>query len=471
VEINKQTGNLDDLSLSRAGRMNQIIRLAARTGLSFPDLDWALQTVAGIAKKRSKQLVLLARLLQWKKNYGLSVDEACALLGKRLRDFGGTNGVTFFDQVYNKLRAKDQPLRPDSGLQWKAGTTVAGNQPIAHRLMAALGVTQDELMMMQEALLPIRGRGLALNAATFASLYRSSLLAKMFGLSVRELLEILELMGPRALAAVTKGLSAETADVIDRLAETRTRLRLFSLSPDKLHHILTGETNATARMGVAPDDAVKFIQQLQSLLTPAPLAQDGLPGQNGSADHHDNQKKVLEEQLGAFFKVSHLRMAQIRRWLSPQDDFLSLILRPVLNDPFALNGTANSPQQLQIFNQKLRTLELINRYVELAIILHLTHSEIEAMLDHPEIFEISQPRKLSLEIVERLSDYKQLCLDLEDRQHNLLGYFKLALGSKRKRPLPSSLASRAGKRIKLSKSPSTSGRGREQTNHGRRWQD
>lgn len=426
MEINKQTGNLDNLSLTRADRMNQIIRLAAKTGLSFPDLDWALQTVTAITKKRSNQLVLLARLRQWQQNYGLSVDEACALLGKQLRDFGGTKGVTFFDQVYNKLSAKDQPLKPDSGLQWKAGTTVAGNQSIAHRLMAALGVTQDELMMMQETLLPGTSRGLALNAATFASLYRLSLLAKMFGLSVREMLEIVELMGPQALAALTKRLSAETADVIDRLAETRVRLRRFSFSPDKLHYILTGETNVTARMGVAHDDALKFVQQLQTLLTPKPITQDGSPDQNASADHHDNQKKVLEEQLSAFFKVSHLRIAQIRRWLSPQDDLLAFIQRPVSTDPVPLNGNADS-----IFNQTLKTLELINRYVELAVILHLTHSEIEAMLDHPEIFGISQPRKLSLEIVERLSDYKQLCVDLGDRQHNLLGYFKLALKSER----------------------------------------
>jgi hypothetical protein len=518
VEINKQTGNLDNLSLTRADRIHQIIRLAAKTGLSFPDIDWALQTVTGITEEKieAKQLELVARLLQWKKNYGLSVDEACALLGKRLRDFGGTNGVTFFDQIYNKLSAKDQPLKPDSGLQWEAGKTVAGNQPIAHRLMAALGVTQDELMMMQEALLsvpdsllPIPGRVLSLDAATFASLYRLSLLAKMFGLSVRELLEVLELMGPQSLAAVTKGLSAETADVIDRLAETRAWLRLFSLSPDKLHYILTGETNATARTGVAPEDAVKFIQQLQTAFTPTRLAQGSLPGQNGTpqevltrlpvfdpvlrdspegqpvtggkagakllemvADeggivvqvpqaahpvaepsgtparsiaikdspdqskeileqHHDNQEKAIEEQLGALFKVSHLRIAQIERWLSPQADFFSLILWPVLIDPVPPNGTADSPQRLQNFNQTLKMLELINRYVELTTTLHLTHSEIEAMLDHPEIFEISQPRKLSLDIVERLSDYKQLCLDLKDRQHNLLGYFKLALESER----------------------------------------
>jgi hypothetical protein len=504
VEINKQTGNLDNLSLSRADHIHQIIRLAARTGLSFPDIDWALQTVTGITEKKieAKQLELVARLLQWKKNYGLSVDEACALLGKRLRDFGGTDGLTFFDQVYNKLSAKDQPLKPDSGLQWEAGKMVAGNQLIAYRLMAALGVTQDELMMMQEALLsvpdsllPMPGRVLALDAATFASLYRLSLLAKMFRLPVREVLEILELMGPQALAAVTIGLSAETADVIDRLAETRVRLRLFSLKPDKLHYILTGETNATARTGVAPDDAVKFIQQLQSAFAPTQLAPDSLPGQNGTpqevltrqpvtegnaeaklfelvADkggivvqvpqaahpvaepsgtlarsiaikdspdqrkeileqHHDNQKKALEDQLGAFFKVSHLRIAQIHRWLSPQADFFSLILWPVLIDPDLLNGTADSPQQLPIFNQTLETLELINRYVELTITLHLTHSEIKAMLDHSEIFGISQPRKLSLEIVEQLSDYKQLCLDLKDRQHNLLSYFKLALESER----------------------------------------
>ena len=518
VEINKQTGNLDNLSLSRADHIHQIIRLAARTGLSFPDIDWALQTVTGITEKKieAKQLELMARLLQWKKNYGLSVDEACALLGKRLRDFGGTDGVTFFDQVYNKLRAKDQPLKPDSGLQWEAGKTVAGNQPIAHRLMAALGVTQDELMMMQEALLsipdnllPIPRRVLSLDAATFASLYRLSLLAKMFGLSVRELLEVLELMGPQALAAITTALSAETADVIDRLAETRARLRLFSLSPDKLHYILTGETNATAHTGVAPEDAVKFIQQLQTAFTPTRLAQDSLPGQNGTpqevltllpvvdpllmdspetqpvtggiagarlpemvADeggivvqapqaahpvaelsgtparsiaiedsqdphkeileqHHDNQEKALQDQLGALFKVSRLRIAQIQRWLSPQADFFSLILWPVLTDPIPPNGTADSPQRLQNFNQTLKTLELINRYVELTITLHLTHSEIEAMLDHPEIFGISQPRKLSLDIVERLSDYKQLCLDLKDRQHNLLRYFKLALESGR----------------------------------------
>ncbi len=516
VEINEQTGMLDNLSLARLDNIHRIIRLSAKTELSFTDLDWILQTVTALTITEAEQLTLLAQVRQWQKNYGLSIDEACTLLGKRLRDFGGTNGKTFFDQVYNKLSAKEQPLEPNSGLLWEEGKTVAGNQPIAHRLMAALGVTQDELMLMQEALLsvfavlaPRVGRGLVLNADSFAALYRLSLLAKMFELSVREVLEILELMGPQALEAVTRSFSDETVEVIDRLAKTRDLKRLFSLSPDKLHYILTGETNATIRTGVAHDTAEKFIQQLQSAFSPTRVSPGSLPaqansGQNGKPQkvssrlpvfepalrslpegqpvtakllelvvdkggvvvqapkaahllaessgtparpsaiknsldqrkkkleqHHSQQKKVLEDQLGGLFKVSHLLMAQIQNWISPQAGFFSLILWPILTDPVSLNGTADTPQQRQIFNQTLKTLELINRYVELSASLHLSPSEIKALLVHPEFFGISQPRKLSLEVVRRLSDYKQLCITLQDQQHQLLRYFKLALESER----------------------------------------
>jgi hypothetical protein len=278
------------LSLKRLDRLNRFIRLAAKLGWSYADLDWCLKSIGAdeITASAVESIALVKRLQD---TTGLAVPVLCSFWYdvKIIGRVAELNPQDLFDKTYNNPALLDGqnpyakndppvPFDPAQPVSWFVNaeddggdTQAAGlNNTIGSRLAAALAVHDNDLTEVGNYLLALDGQDagpLKLDMSNLTWLYRLTLLAPSLGLSVDEYFVLLCLMYyPDApYLQPTKGALPESPAGIAEVTEAADWLRLSPFSVYDLQYILTGVVNGGASLGYAQTDIPSFVNNLSTL--------------------------------------------------------------------------------------------------------------------------------------------------------------------------------------------------------------
>lgn len=170
--------------LRQLDRVMRFVRVAKRTGLSFAELDWLLQSSKSAElDARALQVVAIARTLQ--RATDLPLDEICALWAapKRHGHGDGAQAADLFDRTFNR------------GYQVRLEALLATgpSDALTNRLLASLRLSRRDLDALTGAL-AARGAPAEASLAYVALLYRMATLARALQLPVTELVTLLDLL-------------------------------------------------------------------------------------------------------------------------------------------------------------------------------------------------------------------------------------------------------------------------------------
>jgi hypothetical protein len=188
--------NLDKDALDRLGRF---VRLAARLGWGYGDLDWALRVASGGAAPAISGATLgaLANMIELAGLAQADVPTVCALLGP-VKTYGTGNGsvpLAQFDTIFNDPRAlsgnapyhpKGNPLNPlyTSALKtWNVASSAQADVALAAWLSGALKVQATILSRLAGVLFP-DVQQLQLTVDNLSVLYRHAVLLRATGMPV-----------------------------------------------------------------------------------------------------------------------------------------------------------------------------------------------------------------------------------------------------------------------------------------------
>lgn len=170
--------------LRQLDRVMRFVRVAKRTGLTFAELDWLLQSSKSAELDgRALQVVAIARTLQ--RATDLPLDEICALWAapKRHGHGDGAQAADLFDRIFNR------------GYQVRLEALLASgpSDALTTRLVASLRLSRRDLDALTGAL-AARGGPFEASLAYVALLYRMATLARALQLPVTELVTLLDLL-------------------------------------------------------------------------------------------------------------------------------------------------------------------------------------------------------------------------------------------------------------------------------------
>ncbi|WP_421897040.1 interleukin-like EMT inducer domain-containing protein [Marinoscillum sp.] len=188
--------NLSGLNQIRADKLNRFVRLGKAIGWSFADLDWAIRTSNPSTPVMDMTVLpYLAWMQTLKEQFGLSINQACAMIGI-IKDYGAASGQTFFDSIFSNTNIPNAPTWQTNGnynLTWTfSQLTTSGTSNKTHQittsltsaLSTALKLSQRDLIFLGNQLTD--SGSIALTQQNLGILYRLSLLPKLTGLSMQQ---------------------------------------------------------------------------------------------------------------------------------------------------------------------------------------------------------------------------------------------------------------------------------------------
>jgi len=205
MTIDADSQTIQNTSATRLDRMNRFIRLANATGYSFTDLNSILGYMFTAEKIASSVDVLgdsqqvppmqfIGRLKAITDRYGrLGVDACLGLVGL-LRNYGEQNGPAFIARVFGSAA----PGYGDAGVQnWiPSNTSDNGNLALTFQIMNGLGLSQNDLLTVSTYVAAQFGKtaddSIPLTQDFLSALYRVAISARLFGLSVNDMLFLLD---------------------------------------------------------------------------------------------------------------------------------------------------------------------------------------------------------------------------------------------------------------------------------------
>lgn len=183
--VRRSDGSLwDNRQLDRVMRF---ARLARRTGLSFADLDWILQSSRSEELDgRAMQAVAIA--LELRAKLGLAIDEICALWAapKRHGHGDGKEPADLFDRVFNRGYA----VRLETLLTGGGGPL---SEALTGRLLAALRLSRADFDRLGTAL-AARGTAATATLSYVSLLHRLVALSRALALTPAELVALLDVL-------------------------------------------------------------------------------------------------------------------------------------------------------------------------------------------------------------------------------------------------------------------------------------
>jgi hypothetical protein len=189
ISLNKDApAKLVNLSLERFDRLQRMIRLQRWLGLPFAQLDTLLVSAMRCEGASNQALLITHNTLRalgvfcyLSKRYGLQAEEFAAWL-HQLPVHGSGERVSLFDQVFNRAGSALPALCLDEQ---------AFDATTRQQLCAALGLqdTQESLQLL------IADEPATRTIETVSALYRQARIARLFGLSVMECQQLVQLLG------------------------------------------------------------------------------------------------------------------------------------------------------------------------------------------------------------------------------------------------------------------------------------
>ncbi|WP_124430108.1 Tc toxin subunit A [Pseudomonas sp. R2-37-08W] len=189
ISLNKDApAKLVNVSFERFDRLQRMIRLQRWLGLPFAQLDTLLVSAMRCEGASNRALLITHNTLRalgvfcyLSKRYSLQAEEFAAWL-HQLPVHGSGERVSLFDQVFNRAGSALPALCLDEQ---------AFDATTRQQLCAALGLqdTQDSLQLL------IADEPETRTVETVSALYRQARIARLFGLSVMECQQLLQLPG------------------------------------------------------------------------------------------------------------------------------------------------------------------------------------------------------------------------------------------------------------------------------------
>ncbi|QOY69956.1 Tc toxin subunit A [Pseudomonas sp. OST1909] len=187
--ISLDNAKLTHVSLERFDRLQRMIRLQRWLGLPFAQLDTLIVSAMRCEGHRNSTLQITHNTLRalgvfcyLSKRYTLQAEEFAALL-HQLPVHASGDRMSLFDQVFNRTGSALPPLYLDSATF--DGTT-------RQQLCAGLGLqdTQDSLQLLIPPDQPATR-----TIETISKIYRQARIARLFGLSVVECRQLVQMLG------------------------------------------------------------------------------------------------------------------------------------------------------------------------------------------------------------------------------------------------------------------------------------
>ncbi|UZE10741.1 Tc toxin subunit A [Pseudomonas sp. B21-053] len=188
-------------SPDRFDRLQRMVRLQRWTNIPFAELDTLITAAiraegeANLGMELNLNTLRTLGVYQYlNRQYTLGAEEFAAFL-YYLSPYATGKRLPLFDQVFNQVQLFDTPLILD-----QTAFTVDNPNPAAQRtllqLCAGLGLqpSEDSLLLLARQTLKHLG-ALSRDLTTVSSIYRQARIARMFGLSVSDTLDLAGLLG------------------------------------------------------------------------------------------------------------------------------------------------------------------------------------------------------------------------------------------------------------------------------------
>jgi Salmonella virulence plasmid 28.1kDa A protein len=278
-------------SLARFDRITRFVRLAARLGWSYQDLDCAIRCT-GQTELNGAALTGLAGLAQVNAATGLALDVLCSFWGHLdiINRVDAANPQDLFDQVFNNPALLGgvnpytaiappivpfDPINAAHRLWWVVDDRTGDNATIRSRLRSALQVGDDDLTLIGTYvrwLVPGVGQAtpaasLELDLDRLTWLFRLSKWPAMLGITVDELLQLLALMTYPGTPYLNPpiGALAPTPTWIAHLLSTVAWIKASGFSIYELQYVLVPGPLGASRYfdpGYRIADLAPLIEQL-----------------------------------------------------------------------------------------------------------------------------------------------------------------------------------------------------------------
>ena len=323
---------LTKTSLNRFDRLQRMVRLQRWTGIPFAKLDTLIISAIraegeeNLGRELNENTLRALGVYRYlNQHYGIDPQEFAALMHDLTPYASGKGEVPLFDLVFNRVQLFDTALILDQTELDLSGTTPADQKTLL-QLCAGLGVkpTEDSLLLIAKQTEKYLG-DLKRDLPTVSSLYRQARIARLFGLSVADLLTLASLLGghryktalasgqlsPRTTPAVPDILDVlmQLAWAVDWLKDSQQTVAQLQqrLGPDVPLAVkrpsgnkLGGNPPAKVQESEPlPDDLLKRLARLhddtvRSVVTKEQVAALGLPGKQDSRRKTINRSTSID---------------------------------------------------------------------------------------------------------------------------------------------------------------------------------
>ncbi|MCW1243834.1 Tc toxin subunit A [Pseudomonas sp. SAICEU22] len=377
-------------SYERFDRMQRMVRLQQWTGIPFAELDTLLVNVMhsedNTAMTLSDNSLRALGVYQYMmRRHGITPEEFASLLHE-MPTWASAERVSLFDQVFNRTRLLESP-------RWRTLATdldTADLNTLSY-LSAGLGLalTEDALLLLVQQTkkyLPLKN-----DLPTISSLYRQARIARMFGLSPLECMELARLLGGDRFcrALVTGALTTTDPDILDVLMAMDWAVEWL-----KQNHL---DVLQWCRLFETIGHDLPLNQELEKRL--AALREQAL----STNDHQRLVETLLHDtaDLSAEYLPSVMKMA-------------GTSATELVNDIIATVG--KTPPLLA---HVLRTADACQK-------LHLSSSTLQVLMDHPTWLATNSSGALTPQTLYLVERFTHCARHQAQSEENLLHYFQLA---------------------------------------------
>ncbi len=439
TEIEAESTKIKDLNPTALDQLHRFLRLAAKLGWSYAELDWALHCVQnGVPVMDEKALVGIAGIKELAQELSTTVAVVCALLFD-LKSYGVGEDVTKshapFDQVFNgpgvkTYHPKDAKTAPyalnptytDEIWEWTPGSDDETSRKQAARIASGLGMRQDDLVVLVEALFAKdkkKDTPISLTVGNLSALYRHAKLAAQFRLSVLRYVKLLELFGKTETKLV--------ADDVRDIAKASKRLRRSGLNVFELDYVVTGTVTPFVNIFYREQDVDAWLKTLPTLVKST--AQD-------EEKKKKERKEKLVEQLATLAKSTAQDKEKKKKKKEQEEKLveqLATFFGALAEQIKVLLSLLGQTDIVPIFLKKegeqqdaKKIIQDLSRWLVLTKKLHLTNDEIGSIQKKPAVYGIKDIASLTAGNVLDIFRLKEFEMIYGDVSGDLISYVNAA---------------------------------------------
>ncbi|MEQ8474503.1 MAG: neuraminidase-like domain-containing protein [Marinoscillum sp.] len=394
--------------LKSLDQINRITRLSAVSGVSVPDLDWALRCALGGYTSpviSNDTLVTLAQFNSLCSSLSISLQKATTLLGP-IKTYGASSA---FDSLFNPPSLVAQygayqpvgnqlnPSYQTPALKWTPDLITDDNQKnldnisALSRILSGLGIGQQDANALGLALF---GQiEVSLTVDVISSLYRHVLLCNGLQMPMQSYLVIIKLIDPATPAS-------PTISEINDIVSLGKAVSQYNVSVYQLDYII--DNNLTVYVNPLYN-ASQISDWQKNLITTVPSSD---PSTSGTA---------ICTQIATLFGTNN--------------DVITALINLLMSKP----GGKSYPWQAAFLNTaKLpfveSTLNYISRWLVLVQTLKLSNKLIDNMQAQPEVYQLdptTMQAAPNLRSIQSIQVVNQMMVTYGDPQQNLLAAINL----------------------------------------------